>query len=612
MDNEVNIKDLRFKFGILFAVGENPSVEWNALLIKHILNHLGGDVDNHKIPTMMWNELTTNRMFGIIEGTSHVVSMPIKKDAKCLVFPEGVYGKFTEGAPVTFVISSLINWVVPHQVVPTNFLKDRWWNGRIGWDNAGGVNPSLILDRVSLIDSISYAFEDYMNEINEKEHKYTWLCDHKYNPAQIDTGHGNYITYFDLVHNGNDFNLKIRYQQVQYDRSEWGIPSGVDFYMPRYDNTSEKDLEAINSFDDGPRVRLPKHTVKAEWVIEPVSILAMTSHGMTTHDARQEYITQLLKQIVPDGLKSIEVYIYKNDKKVVLTKKSKIMATKTTSMFDKMVNKWKQQFQLNKVDNVAMTMDGNIALQASEDTYCAIVDGQVQEYPSEAVFEMPFYSLFRPVKEVSAGDYIFIPKDGGKSLVQVTSVSNGTLTVIRFNGEVEDRATITDKLTGLNTVEVLINPLNMSYDGTLAGNPQMQAMMPMMVMMSMSKDGGKMDFEQLFMMSMMTGGNNPFQGMLGGNGAMNNMMPMMLMSSMSGGKMDFEKMFAMSMLMGGNNPFQSMFQCNGQGKQQEPSKPARKTRSDKGISKKPRVAPDGDSQADPDLDTEQAPAQDEE
>ena len=100
--------------------------------------------------------------------------------------------------------------------------------------------------------------------------------------------------------------------------------------------------------------------------------------------------------------------------------------------------------------------------------------------------------------------------------------------------------------------------------------------------------------------------------MLGGNGTMNNMMPMMLMSSMSGGKMDFEKMFTMSMLMGGNNPFQSMFQCNGQGKQQEPSKPARKTRSDKGISKKPRVAPDGDSQADPDLDTEQAPAQDEE
>lgn len=259
------------------------------------------------------------------------------------------------------------------------------------------------------------------------------------------------------------------------------------------------------------------------------------------------------------------------------------MATKQMSMFERMFNKWKQQFSLNKLDGgIVLTMDGHIALAAGDGVYRAIVDGHIEEYPEEAVFEMQFYSMFRPVNQIHVGDHIFMERSDGSGVVlcQVIDIEGNNLTVLRFNGDTNVRVATTDKLTGLSTVEVLINMFD--PNNGLMNFGQNNQMGQMMLMMAMSKEG-KMDFEKMFAMSMMMGGNNPFQSMCGGQ--MNQMMPMMLAMTMANGdgKMDFEKMFAMSMMMGCNNPFQGMFQPMQTPK--EEAKPTRKTRSDKGTKK---------------------------
>ena len=190
------------------------------------------------------------------------------------------------------------------------------------------------------------------------------------------------------------------------------------------------------------------------------------------------------------------------------------MATKQMSMFERMFNKWKQQFSLNKLDGgIVLTMDGHIALAAGDGVYRAIVDGRIEEYPEEAVIEMQFYSMFRPVNQIRVGDHIFMERSDGSgvALCQVLEIEGNNLSVLRFNGDTNVRVATTDKLTGLSTVEVLINMFDPKNG--LMNFGQNNQMMPMMFAMSMAKGDGKMDFEKMFAMSMMMGGNNPFQGM---------------------------------------------------------------------------------------------------
>lgn len=277
------------------------------------------------------------------------------------------------------------------------------------------------------------------------------------------------------------------------------------------------------------------------------------------------------------------------------TKNKTIMATtnKNTGLFERMLNKYKGQLIPVKIDGLSLTMDGNIALPNGQDEYIAIVDDHLENYPVEAVIQdIPFYSVQRPLEQVKVGDYVFLTTTAeGRKLAKVTYINKTKegkpkgLTVLRFSGSKDETAAITDKLTGLTTVEVVVN----MFDGFrllgMGGNGQGSQMNPLM-MLALMKDGGMGDtgLEKLMTMSFLMGGNGGFNFQfpgMGGNGQMNPLLMLALMKDGKLGDSGLENMFTMAMMMGGNNPFACM--------QQAPAEqtPARKTRSDKGTSRKP-------------------------
>ena len=232
------------------------------------------------------------------------------------------------------------------------------------------------------------------------------------------------------------------------------------------------------------------------------------------------------------------------------TKTQSIMATpnKNTGLFEKMLNKYKGQYIPTKVDGLAMTMDGHIALASGNDDYTAIVDDHLETYPAEAIVtEIPFYSVQRPLEQVKIGDYVFLNSTTeGRKLAKVVFVNHTKdgrakgLTVLRFSGSKDETTATTDKLTGLTTVEVVVN-LFEGFSG----------------------------IQDTQLPGMACGQQNPI-------------MSMMLMKELMGGKDNsgIEKLLAMTMFMGGNSPFGVM-------SQPQVTQPTRKTRSDKGTTRKP-------------------------
>ena len=253
------------------------------------------------------------------------------------------------------------------------------------------------------------------------------------------------------------------------------------------------------------------------------------------------------------------------------------MATpKKTGMFDKMLEKYKSQYMLKKIDGLSLTMDGNIALNSGEDEYVAIVDNHLETYPAEAIITgIPFYSIQRPINQIKVGDYVFLNNTAeGRKLAQVYDIAttkNGStiIKVTRFSGSQETAVSTVDKLTGINTIEVVISMMDfMSGENPFANmmnmssNNPMSNMMGIVAMMQMfgGEGSGKMDMDKLLTMMMISGGQNPFQGMIGGG---QNPMAMVAMMQMFGGegsgKMDMDKLLTMMMISGGQNPFQCMF-----------------------------------------------------
>lgn len=190
------------------------------------------------------------------------------------------------------------------------------------------------------------------------------------------------------------------------------------------------------------------------------------------------------------------------------------MATQKTNMFDKMISKYKDQYMLKKLEGISMTMDGHIALQSGDGEFTAIVDDHLETYPAEMIIpNLPFYSIQRNINFIREGDYVFLNNTTeGRKLAKVSELikKSGKVTglnVIRFNGSQEESVVTTDKLTGITTVEVVINLMDCIGDMPGMDNPN--GMNPWM-MMAMFNDG-KMDMEKIFMMMMCMGGQNPFQ-----------------------------------------------------------------------------------------------------
>ena len=326
--------------------------------------------------------------------------------------------------------------------------------------------------------------------------------------------------------------------------------------------------------------------------------------GMTRYITDSIYPAYNVSSTIHESdLKSGKKSIYNNaegsseaSKNNSKTKTQQIMATtKSTGLFDRMMAKYMAQYKPEKISGLAMTMDGNIALPNGQDEFIAIVDDHLENYPAEAVIQdIPFYSVQRPLNQVKVGDYVFLSNTAeGRKLAKVTYVNRTKdgqpkgLTVLRFSGAKDETAAITDKLTGLTTVEVVVNMLE-GFQFPGMENGQSNPLMTMALMkecMGDKTDSGD-SFEKLMMMSMFMGGGLKLPGMTFpgmGNGQQNPLMTMMLLKDFMGGKSadGLEKFMMMSMFMGGNNPFTAMNQAPAE------QAPTRKTRSDKGVSRKP-------------------------
>ena len=327
------------------------------------------------------------------------------------------------------------------------------------------------------------------------------------------------------------------------------------------------------------------------------------------------------------NVKSIKNLIYKNrnnSKTIPMATKSKL-----TGMFERILDMYKSQFipvKTNDNEGIAMTMDGNIALPNGQGEYIAIVNDHIESYPADFVLQdIPFYSIHRPIELVNVGDYVFLNNTAeGRKLAKVTFVNKTKegkpkgLTVLRFSGDKGETTAITDKLTGLTTVEVIFNifdgtrmfdglqlpgmggngqqmnplllftlmkdgnkdgnngdsnlekimmmPFIMScMGGNTESNPQFQcapnATMNPMLLFALMKDGklGDSGIENMLALSMMMPFLTKLTGYMGGNAESNTTMnPMLLFALMKDGKLGdsgIENMLALSMMMGGNNPF---------------------------------------------------------
>lgn len=198
----------------------------------------------------------------------------------------------------------------------------------------------------------------------------------------------------------------------------------------------------------------------------------------------------------------------------------------TVSMADKI----KSMFMPTKVDNIAISVNGDICV-ATKDGYVAInSNNELVSYPSELVLtDMPAYVISKPVDQVVAGDIVQVKN----SYVKVVRRSGVKLTTISYTGSGKTVHTIKDILLNQNLVRVVM---------TLTGSVNNQ-INPMMFMM-LAKDGG---FDNLLPLMMM----NQQNGSLATN-------PMLMALAMGDGGFDSKTLLMMSM-MGGSNPFGNLF-----------------------------------------------------
>lgn len=212
------------------------------------------------------------------------------------------------------------------------------------------------------------------------------------------------------------------------------------------------------------------------------------------------------------------------DKSYVAEEKASPVST--VSMADKV----KSMFMPTKVDNIAISVNGDICV-ATKDGYVAInSDNELVSYPSELVLaDMPAYVISKPVDQVVAGDIVQVKN----SYVKVVRRSGVKLTTISYTGSGKTVHTIKDILLNQNLVRVVM---------TLTGSVNNQ-INPMMFMM-LAKDGGSDNLLPLMMM-------NQQNGSLATN-------PMLMALAMGDGGFD-SKTLLMTSMMGGSTPFGNLF-----------------------------------------------------
>lgn len=212
--------------------------------------------------------------------------------------------------------------------------------------------------------------------------------------------------------------------------------------------------------------------------------------------------------------------------------------TKSNSMFNGIVDKYKSQFIPEKEEGVRMSLSGLICVPIGDEYIGMDNEGNLTSFPVEMTIDIPIYSILKLNSDVKVGDII----KTAKSYSKVIGKNNDGLKILSFSGYTHNKKEVKDFLMNQATTRVLINMFN--FDDSNGFNPIFFAM----------ASGDNLDVNSLMMLSMTPQGKNLFSN---AGGSFNPMMLMMLDKNNQGGSM-METMCMMQM-MGGNNMFGNMF-----------------------------------------------------
>ena len=181
--------------------------------------------------------------------------------------------------------------------------------------------------------------------------------------------------------------------------------------------------------------------------------------------------------------------------------------------------------------------DGVLCFKNSDGAYVGVSPaGKLKKY--KMTYPVPcIYNISKNSDQIVIGDIV---KSGRSYGVVKTKAEDGSIKIMNFNGNINNKIAIEDELMGSATFRVIVNPFN--FDSSNGFNPLALAYM----------SGNKFDVKNLLMMSAMNGG-----GLF--NNAGKGFNPIMLMALADNNSSDFMTMMMMSQLMGGGNMFGNMF-----------------------------------------------------
>jgi hypothetical protein len=194
-------------------------------------------------------------------------------------------------------------------------------------------------------------------------------------------------------------------------------------------------------------------------------------------------------------------------------------------------NKLKELLMPQEDENVAFTMDGNLAVNVDGAYRTINADREIVEYPAELVFKLPVFTIPKQAKNLKKGDIIV----QGKSYYLIEDFKNGKIMAVNFNGNGHSITPVKDFLLGQTMARVVISLVNLN-----------NGFNPMMFMLMDKKEDLK---DMLLPMMFMNGGNM---------GGMNPMMALMMLSDKEGKNSDSLKDIMLMMAFqqnGGMNIF---------------------------------------------------------
>lgn len=254
-----------------------------------------------------------------------------------------------------------------------------------------------------------------------------------------------------------------------------------------------------------------------------------------------------LKDYIPTKINGKEVgNIYKPNKNNKMETAKKVSGK---SMFNGLMDKITSQYMPVVEEDVKMSLEGTICVPVQGE-YVSITeykdDKGVTQYrltkydPSMTMDIIPVYSVEKTIDKIIPGDIV----KNGRSYARVIGKTAEGFKVLSFTGTKSTKIAATDFLLGQPTMRTLVNFFNFDSNGF---NPLLYAVMK----------GDTFDMQSLMLLSATPQGKKLFSNMGGGFNPM--LLAMMDKNKEGDSNSMLEGMMMMSMMGGGQNPFQNMF-----------------------------------------------------